>query len=144
MPGVVRVSVWCYNHLNWRESETLLQNSATQVRNKLALQSCLIHVHVYILRTLYINITEHVEMWFMYACITLFCYCYFTYLKLSHIHVHMNIRYAVCPNHFRYERMHCSKTHSNSSLVPRPLPVFQCCTLKNGRAWEAINVIQAG
>ena len=22
------------------------------------------------------------------------------------------------------------------SLVPRPLPVFQCCTLKNERAWE--------
>ena len=21
------------------------------------------------------------------------------------------------------------------SLVPRPYPVFQCCTLKNGRAW---------
>ena len=23
------------------------------------------------------------------------------------------------------------------SLVPRPDPVFQCCTLKNGRAWYA-------
>ena len=24
-----------------------------------------------------------------------------------------------------------------ASLVPRPLPAFQCCTLKNGRAWYA-------
>ena len=26
---------------------------------------------------------------------------------------------------------------TESSLVPRPYPVFQCCTLKNGRAWYA-------
>ena len=25
----------------------------------------------------------------------------------------------------------------SGSLVPRPLPAFQCCTLKNGRAWFA-------
>ena len=25
----------------------------------------------------------------------------------------------------------------NPSLVPRPLPAFQCCTLKNGKAWFA-------
>ena len=24
-----------------------------------------------------------------------------------------------------------------ASLVPRPLPVFQCYTLKNGKAWDA-------
>ena len=26
-------------------------------------------------------------------------------------------------------------TKDTSSLVPRPLPAFQCCTLKNERAW---------
>ena len=26
-------------------------------------------------------------------------------------------------------------TRYDSSLVPRPLPAFQCCTLKNERAW---------
>ena len=26
---------------------------------------------------------------------------------------------------------------SVTSLVPRPLPAFQCCTLKNGKAWFA-------
>ena len=25
---------------------------------------------------------------------------------------------------------------SVARLIPRPLPVFQCCTLKNERAWE--------
>ena len=28
--------------------------------------------------------------------------------------------------------------HVHTSLVPRPLPVFQCCMLKNGRAWYMI------
>ena len=28
--------------------------------------------------------------------------------------------------------------YMHSSLVPRQLPVFQCCTLKNGRAWYLI------
>ena len=27
--------------------------------------------------------------------------------------------------------------HVFVSLVPRPLPAFQCCTLKNGKAWFA-------
>ena len=27
---------------------------------------------------------------------------------------------------------------AKGSLVPRPLPAFQCCTLKNGKAWYAI------
>ena len=27
------------------------------------------------------------------------------------------------------------KREGESRLVPRPLPVFQCCTQKNGRAW---------
>ena len=26
-------------------------------------------------------------------------------------------------------------TYENTSLVPRPFPAFQCCTLTNGKAW---------
>ena len=45
------------------------------------------------------------------ACITLYCYCklqYFTYLKF---HIVWN---GVGPNHFGYERMHCTCTTHNT------------------------------
>ena len=32
--------------------------------------------------------------------------------------------------------MHRGSMYPVCSLVPSPIPAFQCCTLKNGRAWE--------
>ena len=40
---------------------------------------------------------------------------------------------------------HCLRMHApHTSLVPRPRPVFQCCTLKNRRAWYLNDIIDNG
>ena len=61
----------------------------------------------------------------------------------------INSKLAICidKRSGRFGWFEAPKQHVNSilairvqvSLVPRPHPVFHCCTLKNGRAWYLNN-----
>ena len=48
--------------------------------------------------------------------------------------VYMYVSVSMSPVCWRHNRF-------RHSLVPRPHPVFQCCTLKNGRTWYLNDII---